>query len=109
MDVSRYARFLRPGHRVTGDRSRTSAEVDRRVGCDYVHAVVDVDRPRFGGQYQAIGDMRVAAQRLEAIARGVAEAAFVTGSDSRWEMDPKWLNLTKTTTNAGGAPGKGTT
>jgi transposase InsO family protein len=41
MDVSRYARFLRPGHRVTGDRSRTSAEVDRRVGCDYVHAVVD--------------------------------------------------------------------
>jgi transposase InsO family protein len=41
MDVSRYARFLRPGHRVTGDRSRTSAEVDGRVGYDYVHAVVD--------------------------------------------------------------------
>jgi transposase InsO family protein len=41
MDVSRYARFLRPGHRVTGDRSRTSAEVGRRLGYDYVHAVVD--------------------------------------------------------------------
>jgi transposase InsO family protein len=41
MDVSRYARFLRPGHRVTGDRSRTSAEVERRVGYDYVHAIVD--------------------------------------------------------------------
>jgi transposase InsO family protein len=41
MDVSRYARFLRPGHRVTGDRSRTTAEVDRRVGYDFVHAVVD--------------------------------------------------------------------
>ncbi len=41
MDVSRYARFLRPGHKVTGDRSRTSAEVDRRVGYDFVHAVVD--------------------------------------------------------------------
>jgi transposase InsO family protein len=41
MDVSRYARFLRPGHRVTGDRSRTAAEVDRRVGYDFVHAVVD--------------------------------------------------------------------
>ena len=41
MDVSRYARFLRPGHRVTGDRSRTSAEVGRRVGYDFVHAVVD--------------------------------------------------------------------
>ena len=41
MDVSRYARFLRPGHRVTGDRSRTSAELERRVGVDYVHAIVD--------------------------------------------------------------------
>ena len=41
MDVSRYARFLRPGHRVTGDRSRTSAELERRVGYDYLHAVVD--------------------------------------------------------------------
>ena len=41
MDVSRYARFLRPGHRVTGDRSRTSAELERKVGCDYLHAVVD--------------------------------------------------------------------
>jgi transposase InsO family protein len=41
MDVSRYARFERPGHRVTGDRSRTSFEIERRVGYDYVHAVVD--------------------------------------------------------------------
>lgn len=41
MDVSRYGRFLRPGHRVTGDRSRTSAEVEGRVGYDYLHAVVD--------------------------------------------------------------------
>ena len=41
MDVSRYARFLRPGHRVTGERSRTSAELEQRVGYDYVHAVVD--------------------------------------------------------------------
>jgi len=41
MDVSRYARFLRPGHRVTGDRSRTARELDQRVGYDFVHAVVD--------------------------------------------------------------------
>jgi transposase InsO family protein len=41
LDVSRYARFLRPGHRVTGDRSRSAAEVERRVGYDFVHAVVD--------------------------------------------------------------------
>jgi transposase len=41
MDVSRYARFLRPGHRVTGDRFRTAAEVVRRAGYDFVHALVD--------------------------------------------------------------------
>jgi transposase InsO family protein len=44
MDVSRYARFLRPGHRVTGDRSQRSRKWMRpetRVGYDYVHAVVD--------------------------------------------------------------------
>ena len=44
MDVSRYARFLRPGHRVTGDRSRRSRNWMRpetRVGYDYAHAIVD--------------------------------------------------------------------
>jgi transposase InsO family protein len=44
MDVARYARFLRPGHRVTGDRSQRSRKWMRpetRVGYDYVHAIVD--------------------------------------------------------------------
>jgi transposase len=44
MDVSRYARFLRPGHRVTGDRShrvRHWMRSETRVGYDYLHAVVD--------------------------------------------------------------------
>src|SRR5437867_1857794 len=44
MDVSRYARFLRPGHRVTGDRSQHSRRWMRpetRVGYDYAHALVD--------------------------------------------------------------------
>ena len=44
MDVSRYARFLRPGHRVTGDRSQRSRgwmRPETRVGYDYVHAAVD--------------------------------------------------------------------
>jgi transposase InsO family protein len=44
MDVSRYARFLRPGHRFTGDRSQRSRHWMRpetRVGYDFVHAVVD--------------------------------------------------------------------
>ena len=44
MDTSRYARFLRPGHRVTGDRSQRSRQWMRpetRVGYDYAHAIVD--------------------------------------------------------------------
>jgi transposase InsO family protein len=44
MDVSRYARFLRPGHRVTGDRSQPGRRWSRpetRVGYDYAHAIVD--------------------------------------------------------------------
>ena len=44
MDVSRYARFLRPGHRVTGDRSqrhRHWMRPETRVGDDYAHAIVD--------------------------------------------------------------------
>jgi transposase InsO family protein len=41
MDVSQYARFNRPGHAVTGDRSSSSADKRARVGYDYAHAIVD--------------------------------------------------------------------
>jgi transposase InsO family protein len=41
MDTSRYARFERPGHRVTGDRSKTSAEMQKPNGYDFAHAIVD--------------------------------------------------------------------
>jgi transposase InsO family protein len=39
MDTSEYARFERPGHRVTGDRS--SQDRQHRDGVDYVHAIID--------------------------------------------------------------------
>jgi transposase InsO family protein len=44
MDTARYARFTRPGHVVTGDRSQQSRRWMRpetRVGYDVVHAIVD--------------------------------------------------------------------
>jgi transposase InsO family protein len=44
MDTARYARFERPGHRVTGDRSQRSRdwmEPATRVGYDFAHAIVD--------------------------------------------------------------------
>ena len=39
LDVSEYARFERPGWRVTGDRR--SQDRGRRDGVDYVHAIID--------------------------------------------------------------------
>jgi transposase InsO family protein len=44
MDTSRYARFTRPGHRVTGDRSQQSRRWlhrETRVGYEHAHAIVD--------------------------------------------------------------------
>src|SRR5215831_2545335 len=39
MDTSEYARFQRPGHRATGDRSSQSRQ--HRDGVDVVHAIID--------------------------------------------------------------------
>jgi transposase InsO family protein len=39
IDTSEYARFQRPGHRVTGDRR--SQDREHRDGADFVHAIVD--------------------------------------------------------------------
>lgn len=41
MDTSRYARFSRPGHKVTGDRTKTSAQRREAPGYDSVHAIID--------------------------------------------------------------------
>jgi transposase InsO family protein len=42
LDVKTYARFTKPGHAVTGDRTRRGANVTKpKVGCDYAHAAVD--------------------------------------------------------------------
>jgi transposase InsO family protein len=41
MDVKRYPRFRRPGHAVTGDRRRTTANRENPLGHDYFHAILD--------------------------------------------------------------------
>jgi transposase InsO family protein len=41
MDTKRLARFTRPGHKVTGDRSTTSAEKKAKVGWEYCHSIID--------------------------------------------------------------------
>jgi len=41
MDVKRFARFTRPGHAVTGERYRSSAERKAGVGWEYCHSILD--------------------------------------------------------------------
>ena len=41
MDTKRYARFTSPGHAVTGDRTRSGAQMREQVGYEYAHAVID--------------------------------------------------------------------
>ena len=41
MDTKRLARFSRPGHAVTGDRTTTGEEKRERVGYEFVHSIID--------------------------------------------------------------------
>ena len=41
MDTKRYARFTRPGHAVTGDRTKSGAQLREQVGHEYAHAIID--------------------------------------------------------------------
>ncbi len=41
IDVKRYPRFRRPGHAVTGDRTKTHSDKVNALGHDYFHAIVD--------------------------------------------------------------------
>jgi transposase InsO family protein len=41
MDTKRLARFSRPGHALTGDRHRTSAELRAGVGWEFCHSIID--------------------------------------------------------------------
>jgi transposase InsO family protein len=46
VDVARLARFERPGHAVTGDRTKTGAEKRAKWGYVYLHCVID-DHSRY--------------------------------------------------------------
>jgi hypothetical protein len=54
IDVRKLGRIERVGHRITGNRASSNArnswrpEKNRRIGWEYVHVCVDVERPRFG-------------------------------------------------------------
>jgi hypothetical protein len=58
MDVKRYARFARPGHAVTGDRTKTHEQKVHPLGHDFFHAIVD-DHSRLA-YGELLGDERAA-------------------------------------------------
>jgi transposase InsO family protein len=41
MDTKRFARFTRPGHAVTGDRTTSGARMRERVGYELAHSMID--------------------------------------------------------------------
>jgi transposase len=71
IDIKKLGRIDRIGHRITGTAASRHArnswrpEKNRRIGWEYVHVCVDVDRPRFGGQLSA-GPSSGLAERLSA-------------------------------------------
>ncbi len=85
MDTSEYARFQRPGHRVTGDRR--SQDRHHRDGVDIVHAIVD-DHSRLA--YAEIHSDERAATAVGFLERALAFYAAHGISVKRLMTDNAW-------------------
>jgi transposase InsO family protein len=85
MDTSEYARFQRPGHRVTGDRR--SQDRQHRDGIDIVHAIVD-DHSRLA--YVEIHDDQRAATVVGFLERALAFYADHGITAKRLMTDNGW-------------------
>jgi len=85
MDTSEYARFQRPGHRVTGDRS--SQDRQHRNGVDVVHAIID-DHSRLA--YAEIHDDQRAVTVIGFLERALAFYAAHGISARRLMTDNAW-------------------
>jgi hypothetical protein len=85
MDTSEYARFQRPGHRVTGDRS--SQDRQCQDGVDVVHAIID-DHSRLAyAEIHADAKQATVAGFLERALRFYAEHAITPRrlmTDNAW-------------------------
>jgi transposase InsO family protein len=85
MDTSEYARFQRPGDRVTGDRS--SQDRQHRDGVGIVHAIVD-DHSRLA--YAEIHDNEQAATVVDFLERALAFYASHAITAKRLMPDNAW-------------------
>jgi transposase InsO family protein len=87
VDTKRFVRFTRPGHAVTGDRHRTSADVRGRVGYEWVHSLVD-DHSRLA--YSELHPDEKAATVTGFIQRGLAFYASHGITAKRLMSDNAW-------------------
>jgi transposase len=90
MDTKRLARFSRPGHAVTGDRTRTSAGVRERVGWEYCHSIID-DHTRLA--YTEIHRDEKAATVTDFVERALAFYAAHDIHPRRLQTDNAWCSI----------------
>jgi transposase InsO family protein len=90
MDTKRLARFTRPGHKVTGDRSRTSAERRAGVGWEFCHSIID-DHSRLA--YTEIHGDETAGTVTAFVARALAWFAGHGIHARRLQTDNAWAYI----------------
>ena len=87
MDTKRFARFTRPGHRVTGDRHRTGAEKRMGVGWEFCHSIID-DHSRIA--YSELHDDERAATVVAFLRRALAFYTELGITAQRLQTDNAW-------------------
>lgn len=86
-DVKRFARFSRPGHAVTGNRSTTGAEKRAAVGYEFAHSAID-DHSRLA--YTELHADELAATVAGFTQRAIAFFAAHGIRIERWQTDNAW-------------------
>ena len=90
MDTKRLARFSRPGHAVTGDRYRTSAEKASGVGWEFCHSIID-DHTRLA--YTEIHADEKAPTVTAFVERALAFYASHSITPKRLQTDNAWTYI----------------
>jgi len=86
-DVKRFARFSRPGHAITGNRSTTGAEKRQKVGYEFAHSAID-DHSRLA--YTELHTDEKAATVVAFTDRAIAFFAAYGITIERWQTDNAW-------------------
>ncbi len=87
MDTKRFARFSRPGHKVTGDRSTSGAEKRERMGYEFAHSIID-DHTRLA--YTELHDDERADTVTAFVERALAFYAAHGITPTRLQTDNAW-------------------